>query len=432
MIWLNRREIKEKIYNRIVHFSGTTKEEENIHTEMVSKCSEGNIESIKYIKNLIGEYLKEENAYTDELMNEIFSENYGAGIIDKYETNDIDEIIVIGKKVLLKKQGDVIEVPEKFNSYDEVEAVAHRITSYDKIKDLNKHNPLASGERADGARIQVAIPYIARCPILNIRYFDSFVPTPENMIKSETFTEREVEILSMAVKGGANIFVIGGPETGKTSTVKWLIKYLNDKFIIGLLETDFEMNPELLYPHKHFISLREREGYSLKDLFAVQLRQSIDLAILTETRRKETNELIDAMTRGMNGSMGTGHITGADNVPDVLTYMIMEGNSNILFNAKRNQVADAIDIVIEMKKLPENEKGQRKKICGGIYELIAKGENVRHETIPLSKLIINKEQPHKSRDRFYGNTLSDKLKNKYNENGIKMSYINEFFPGESR
>ena len=90
-------------------------------------------------------------------------------------------------------------------------------------------------------------------------------------------------------------------------------------------------------------------------------------------------------------------------------------------------MANAIDIVIEMKKLPENESGQMKKVCGGIYELIAKGETERHVTLPLSKLIIDEENPQTSNKRIYENNISGKLKKKLNENGVKMSEIKKVF-----
>ncbi len=424
------KEIENYVYEQITNKEFPSKELSNIHTQMLINCSAGDMVARKYIMTLIRNILLEINIpkeETESIANKIYAEKWGLKILEKYNIPDVDEIIVLGTRILLKKQGDIFEVNEQFNNYNEVINVMRRSIEFDKTKDLNDSNPAISAERSDGARIQITIPPLSKYPILNIRKFDSFVPTTENMLASNTFSEKEVEMLSAFVRGRANIFVIGEPESGKTSTVKWLIDFINNKMIIGLLETDFEMNPERLYPHKYFISLRERGGYSLGDLFAVQLRQSINLTIVTEVRNKEADELIMSMTRGLDGSMGTGHITDADSVPDALAYMIMENGNNISFNAKRNQVAEAIDIVIDMRKLPENEKGQRKKIGGGIYELIAKGENKRHETVPLSKLIIDEENPQASNKKVYENTISNKLKEKLNRNGLKMSEIKRIF-----
>ena len=426
------KEIENYVYEKIINREDS-KELKEIHTQNLINCSAGDEAAMQYIKTLIRNILIDidiSKKKIEELKNQIFANKWGLGLLEKYNKDDIDEIIVLGKRIILKKQGDIIDVEEEFNSYDEVISIMRRCIEFDKSKDLNSLNAAISAERADGARIQITIPPIGRYPVLNIRKFDSFVPTTENMINSNTFTEKEVEMVTTLVKGRANIFIIGEPETGKTSTVKWLIKFIHDKLIIGLLETDFELNPEPLYPWKYFVSLRERNKYSLGDLFAVQLRQSINLIIVTEVRSSDADELIKAMTRGLYGSMGTGHIADADSVPDALAYMIMEGGNNITFDAKRNQVADAIDIVIEMKKLPENEKGQMKKICGGIYELIAKGESVCHETVPLSKLIIDEENPHNSKEKLYMNTISEKLRRKLNVNGVKMSEINNVFGDE--
>lgn len=424
---MNYKEIENYVYEEIINKEGT-KELREIHTQNLINCSAGDLSAKQYVKTLIKNILgdiKIGQERLEEFTNQIYSNKWGLGILEKYDLKDVDEIIVIGTKILLKKQGDVIEVNEQFNNYDEVINIMRRCIEFDKSKDLNALNPSILAERDDGARIQITIPPISRYPVLNIRKFDSFVPTTDNMLKSGTFTDKEIEMISTLVKGRANILVIGEPETGKTTTVKWLIKYLNDKLIIGLLETDFEMNPEQLYSNKYFIPLRERDNFSLGDLFAVLLQKSINLIIVTEARNKEADELIKAMTRGLNGSMGTAHITDADSVPDALTYMIMENVSNISFAAKRNQIAEAIDVVVEMKKLPVNEKGQMKKISGGIYELIEKGEGERHGTVPLSRLIVDEENPQASIKKIYENTISEKLKKKLNENGVKMSEINK-------
>lgn len=423
-------EIENSVYDKIINKKFTTKELSDIHTQMLYSCTAGDIGAKKYVKAMIKNELLNliiPNEEIVDLITKIYANKWGLGIIDKYDLPDIDEIIVIGTKILLKRQGDIVEINEQFKNYDEVINIMRRCIEFDKSKDLNALNPSILAERSDGARIQITIPPISRYPVLNIRKFDSFVPTTENMLKSGTFTDKEIEMISTLVKGRANILVIGEPESGKTTTVKWLIKYLNDKLIIGLLETDFEMNPEQLYPYKYFIPLRERNKFSLGDLFAIQLQKSINLIIVTEARNKEADELIKAMTRGLAGSMGTAHITNADSVPDALTYMIMESVSNISFAAKRNQIAEAIDVVIEMRKLPENEKGQMKKICGGVFEIRANGEKGRHETVPLSRLIIDQENPQNSNKKVYENTISQKLKKKLNENSVTMSEIKRVF-----
>ncbi len=424
------KEIENYAYDKVISKEFPSKELNDIHTHMLIKCSAGDVAARRYVKTLIKNTLLEMNVPENEVentANKICAEKWGLKILEKYNLPDVDEIIALGTRILLKRQGDITEVNEQFKNYDEVINVMRRSIEFDKTKDLNALNPSILAEREDGARIQITIPPLSRYPVLNIRKFDSFIPTTENMLKSGTFTEKEIEIISTLVKGRANILVIGEPESGKTSTVKWLIEFINDKLIIGLLETDFEMNPETLYPNKYFIPLREREKFPLSDLFAILLQKSINLIIVTEARNKEADELIKAMTRGLAGSMGTAHITDADSVPDALTYMIMESVNNISFAAKRNQVAEAIDTVIVMKKLPENEEGQMRKICGGIYELRAKGENERHETVAISRLIIDEENPQDSNKKVYENTISEKLKKKLNENSVKMSEIRRVF-----
>ncbi len=424
------KELENYTYDRITNMEFKTKELSDLHSQMLIKCPAGDIGAKNYIMTMVRSILSEINVPEEEIKpiaDKIFSQKWGLKLLDKYNLHDVDEIILIDKKILLKKQGDIIEVDEQFSDVEEVVSVMRRSIEFDKTKDINELNPSVTAERSDGARIQITMPPLSRYPVQNIRKFDSFVPTTQNMLYSGTFTEKEIEMLSIFVKGRANILVIGEPESGKTTTIKWLINYSHNKLIIGLLENDFEMNPEKLYPNKYFISLRKRDGYSLGDLFTILLQKSVNLVIVTEALSNEAEVLVRAMTRGLDGSMGTAHITDADSVPDALTYMTMEGVGNIPFASKRNQIADAIDIVIVMKKLPENEEGKMKKVCGGIYELIAMGENQRHQTTTISELIIDEENPQNSNKKIYKNTISQKLSKKLNSNGVKMSEIRRVF-----
>lgn len=427
MIWLRKREINEKVKLYIINKSGT-EEENKIHTEKLAKCSEGDLEAKKYVKNLIEEYLKKENySYDQELIDEIYAYNWGLGILEKYDTPDVDEIIVLGTEILLKKNGKKIRVKEKFNDYEEVITIMRRCIEFNKEKDLNKANATKSSVRADGSRIQIVIPPVSEYPVLNIRKF-GFAPTTENMLKDGTFTQKHVDILSTLVKGRANIIVIGDTESGKTTTLKWLVSFMDDDLIIGTLESEFEMYLKRLYPDKLIIPMQERENYPMNDLFPITLRQSVDLIIPGEVRKSyEAIEYTNAATRGHSGSMTSFHSLNARGAIDNLATLVMRSGTNIDFNSLKFIFAQAIDIVIKMKKLPKDKDGREKKICEGIYEIVENEENLTFEVVPIIELKYDEENPEESNEQIYLNSISEKLKHKLNVYGVKMSEINKVF-----
>ena len=116
-------------------------------------------------KNLIEEGIRNEDLL-HELTDKLYSTNWGLGHLDKYDTDDIDEIMVHGTKILIQKNGVVQKVPEEFNSYDEVIAIIRRCLEFDKSKDINEKNCVVLTKRIDGSRITAVIPREGKMPYL--------------------------------------------------------------------------------------------------------------------------------------------------------------------------------------------------------------------------------------------------------------------------
>lgn len=421
-------ELNEIIKDNITVQSGN-EEMRRKHTEMLIRCSAGDRDAKEYVKSLIYKNLIEEGIREEELLKEltdkIYSQNWGLGHLDKYDNDDVDEIMVHGTKILIQKKGEVIKVPEEFGSYEETIAIIRRCLEFDKSQDINEKNCVVQTKRIDGSRVTAVIPRVGKMPYLNIRKFDSFMPTTENMIKTQTVTEQMVEVLQLLAKGRANIVVIGEMGSGKTTFMKWLLGFIPENLVVGTLETTFELHLEKLYPNKHWIQLEEQDDYSLQDLFAVMLRQNVDIMLVGESRSYEVNELIKAMSRGHSGSIGTAHSIGAMEVIDDFADMILESGKNVNLQALKYRIARAIDIVIKFRKLPN-----RRRVCAGIYEIITDGKNMEYSAIPIFEFEIDEENPQDTGEHVKKNNISEGLKKKLNEYGVRMSEIEKIFPSE--
>jgi pilus assembly protein CpaF len=419
-------ELNEVIKDNITVQSGT-EEMRRKHTEMLIRCSAGDKNAKEYVKSLIHKNLIEEGIRNEDLLHELtdklYSTNWGLGHLDKYDTDDIDEIMVHGTKILIQKNGVVQKVPEEFNSYDEVIAIIRRCLEFDKSKDINEKNCVVLTKRIDGSRITAVIPRVGKMPYLNIRKFDSFIPTTENMLKTQTLTQEMVDVLKLLAKGRANMVIIGEMGSGKTTMAKWLLGFVPDDLVVGTLETTFEMHLEKLYPHKHWVQLEEQYDYSLHDLFAVMLRQNVDIVLVGESRSYEVNELIKAMSRGHSGSIGTAHSLGPQEMIDDFADMILETGKSVDLQALKYRIARAIDIVIKFRKLPD-----RSRKCAGIYEIVADSKSMEYKAVPIFEFEIDEENPKDKGMHVRKNGISERLKKKLNEYGVKMSEINKVFP----
>lgn len=400
------------------------------HTEMLICCSAGDKDAKEYVKSLIYKTLIEEGIREEELLkdltNKIYSKNWGLGHLDKYDTDDVDEIMVHGTKILIQQKGSVKKVAEEFSSYEETISIIRRCLEFDKSQDINEKNCIVLTKRIDGSRVTAVIPRVGKMPYLNIRKFESFMPTTENMVGSRTITEEMVKVLKTLVKGRANVVVIGEMGSGKTTFLKWLLGFMPEDLVIGTLETTFELHLEKLYPDKHWIQLEEQYDYPLQDLFAVMLRQNVDVMLVGESRSHEVNELIKAMSRGHSGSIGTAHSIGAREVIDDFADMILESGKSVDIQALKYRIARAIDIVIKFRKLPD-----RSRKCAGIYEIVTDSETMKYDAIPIFEFEIDEENPQDQGEHVRKSDITEGLKKKLNEYGVKMSEIERVFPSKN-
>ncbi len=422
-----RQDVVEEIFMSITE-QEAEKEIRNIHTKMLIKASEGDPAAKIYVKEQIKKELIQrgiaDSAELETYTEQIFAEKWGLGLLEKYDTDEYDEIMVHGTRILLQKKGDVFEAEERFKNHEEVIAVIRRCLEFDKMNpDINEQNAIVQTKRADGSRINAVIPPVGKEPYLNIRKFKSFIPTTENLLESGTINQEMADIMSMLVRGRSNIVVIGEMGSGKTTFLKWLLGHIPDGLIVGMMETTFEIHPEELYPEKFWVQLEEQRNYSLQDLFAVILRMNVDIILVGEARSYEINELIKAMSRGHSGSIGTAHSMNAEDMLDDFAQMTIETGKNIDYSALKYRIAKAIDIVIKFRKLPD-----RRRVCAGIYELVTDPQTMDYKAVPIYEFEIDEENPTDRGRHIKKNNISEKLKQKLNDYGVKMSEIRKLFP----
>ncbi len=429
------KEIENYAYDKVISKELPSKELDDIHTQMLIKCSAGDIAARKYImtsiKNVLHEMDVPENEIEDTAK-KICAEKWGLKILEKYNLPDVDEIILHGKKMLLKKQGEIVKVPETFTDEKEVISIMMRALEFDETKDLNNNNAIIEAKRDEGAgintRINAVIAPVGKWPYFNYRKFDSFYPSTENMLKAGTLVSEEVELLATLVKGRANILIIGEMESGKTTFINWLMQFIPENLITGIMETRRELYPDILYPDRHWVQLEEvLPKYPMSELFKTMLRMSVDIMIVGESRGDEINELIKAMSRGHSGSMSNMHCMDEISVFDDIADMILESGKVTDLKSTKYRAARAIDIIVKLRKLPSDKDNKRRKVCAGIYEVVTRRDEMDYDAIPLFEFEINEEDPSDGGRHIRKGTISAGLRKKLNGYGVKMSEIRRVF-----
>jgi len=272
----------------------------------------------------------------------------------------INEIMVNGPdNIYIEKDRALIRIDDAFTSANELEEMIRMFAS-DVHREINEANPIVDARLPSGYRVNGVLKNVAlNGPILTIRKFREKEIKMEELVSSETITGECAADLAALVKSGYNIFISGGTSSGKTTFLNALTAF------IGLRERviTIEDSAELVISHiENKVQLECRAANSIgkgevnmTQLIRTSLRMRPDRIIVGEVRGKEVIDMIQAMNTGHDGSMSTGHGNSIRGMLNRLETMYLS-DSQVSLNSVRNQIANAIDIFVHLKR---DAKGRR-------------------------------------------------------------------------
>lgn len=291
----------------------------------------------------------------------IVSNIIGLGPLDPLLADDsISEIMVNGKnQVYVERKGLLCLTDVKFDSDEQLMTVIDRI-----VTPLGRHvdesSPMVDARLSDGSRVNAIIPPLAlKGPTVTIRKFPKDSITVDDLIKWKSASPKMMMFLEACVKAKENIIVSGGTGSGKTTLLGVLSAYIpaNERIIT------IEDAAELRLQQTHVVSLEARpaniEGKGrivIKDLVVNALRMRPDRIIVGECRGGEALDMLQAMNTGHDGSLTTGHANSPRDMMGRLETMVMMSGMELPSKAIREQIASAINIVVQQSRLPDGSR----------------------------------------------------------------------------
>jgi pilus assembly protein CpaF len=218
---------------------------------------------------------------------------------------------------------------------------------------LDRASPAVAARLPDGSRLHAMIPPAAvDGPVMAIRRFTPAVPDLPAMVAAGSLRPEGAELLRAAVTGRRNLLVSGGTGSGKTT----LLNVLSAEVPAGERVVTIEDAAELRLGG-HVVRLEARppnaEGageITLRTLVRHALRLRPDRIVVGEVRGPEALELIQAMSTGHPGSMGTVHANGPAEALWRLETLALSGESRPAADAVRRQLYAAVDLVVHMAR----------------------------------------------------------------------------------
>jgi pilus assembly protein CpaF len=284
---------------------------------------------------------------------------------------------------------------------------------------IDESSPMVDARLKDGSRVNAIIPPLSlNGPTLSIRRFRTDRLGANDLVARDSLTAPMLEFLKAAVSCRLNMLVSGGTGAGKTTLLNVLSGFIGNTERVVTIED----SAELLLRQRHVVRLETRpaniEGKGhvrQRELVVNALRMRPDRIIVGEVRGEEALDMLQAMNTGHDGSLTTVHANSPRDALYRLDTMVAMANLNIPDKAIRQQVASAIEIVIQIARLSD---GTRKvtavsEITGMEREIITMQDIFVFEKIGV-------DEDGRVRGRFRATGIRPKCTERFAASGIQL------------
>jgi pilus assembly protein CpaF len=355
MTFANYRELKTRIHAQIV---------EEMDLESLNKLQED--VARKRVAEAIRELLQRDRTpltlkERDQLVHEILNELFGLGPIEPLlEDAAVSDILVNGPDNIYVERGGVLERTDLFfNDSPHLMRIIERIVSRVGRR-VDESSPMVDARLTDGSRVNAIIPPLALDgPSMSIRRFGGHKLSAESYVNYGTLTPQMFELLKACVMGKLNVMVSGGTGAGKTTLLNILSSFIpaNERIIT------IEDAAELRLNQPHVVRLETRppniEGKGAvrqRQLVINALRMRPDRIVVGEVRGEEAVDMLQAMNTGHEGSLTTIHANSPRDALARLETMIAMAELNLPERAVRQQIASAINVIVQVSRLPDGSR----------------------------------------------------------------------------
>jgi len=318
------------------------------------------------IRSLLGLLLSEESTplsltERETLFAEVLDDVFGLGPLEPLLRDpSINDILVnTYRNVFVERKGVLERVTATFQDDAHLLRVIDRIVS--RIgRRVDDSSPMVDARLADGSRVNAIIPPLAvDGPLLSIRRFPAERLRAEDLVALTALTQPMLDFLAACVKARLNCLISGGTGAGKTTLLNVLSSFISSKDRIVTIEDAAE-----LQLHQDHVARLETRPANVEGKGAIRQRQLVvnalrmrpDRIVVGEVRGEEALDMLQAMNTGHDGSLTTVH---ANTPRDALTRvetMIAMGATNLPEKAMRQQIASAIQLVVQQTRLTDGAR----------------------------------------------------------------------------
>jgi pilus assembly protein CpaF len=356
----------------------------------------------------------------ETLVTDVLNELFGLGPLEALLRDHAVSDILVNRHnlIFVEREGKLEETDIIFKDDRHLLQIIERIVS-SVGRRIDESSPMVDARLQDGSRVNAIIPPLALDgPVLSIRRFRTDRLGAQDLVERDSLTQPMLDFLKAAVACRLNIIVSGGTGAGKTTLLNILSSFIAQTERIVTIEDA----AELMLRQRHVVRLETRpaniEGKGAvkqRDLVVNALRMRPDRIIMGEVRSEEALDMLQAMNTGHDGSLTTIHSNSARDALHRLDTMVAMANLNIPERAIRQQIASAINLIIQVTRQSD---GTRR--VTGISELTGmEGEVITmHEIFLFEKTGLR--QDGKVCGRFRATGIRPKCSDRLAQSGFRL------------
>ncbi len=296
-----------------------------------------------------------------QICDEVLDEVFGLGPLEPLlQDPSISDILVnTHEHVYIERKGLLELTTISFRDSQHLLRIIDKIVSQVGRR-VDESSPMVDARLSDGSRVNAIIPPLAvDGPLLSIRRFIRDKMLPRDLVDKLALTSGMMEILEAAVKAKLNIIISGGTGAGKTTLLNALSAFISPTERIITIEDAAEL--QLKQPHVARLETRppNLEGNGAvrqRELLVNCLRMRPDRIIVGEVRGAEALDMLQAMNTGHDGSLTTVHANSPRDAVSRLEVMIAMGNSNMQPASIRQQIASAVQLLVQVSRLTDGSR----------------------------------------------------------------------------
>src|SRR5579859_4251062 len=344
----------------------------NVHKKLLNRL---NLEALagadrsraeSEIRGLLGDLLAEEATplslgEREGLFREILDDVFGLGPLEPLlrDASVSDILVNTCKHVFVERGGKLERLPTTFQDDKHLMRVIDRIVS-GVGRRVDDSSPMVDARLADGSRVNAIIPPLAvDGPLLSIRRFPAERLKAHDLLNIRSLTRPMLEFLEHSVRSRLNMLISGGTGAGKTTLLNVLSAFISERERIVTIEDAAE-----LQRHQEHVARLETRPPNVEGKGAIKQRQLLvnalrmrpDRIVVGETRGEEALDMLQAMNTGHDGSLTTVHANTPRDALSRIETMIAMGATNLPERAMRQQIAAAIQIVIQQSRMSDGTR----------------------------------------------------------------------------